>query len=81
MGEIKVRRLDDAVIVALKARAKRHGVSLEEEVRGILSASIDRGRKAFLRRAAAIRAEAGPDAADPDFDSVKLIREERDAWG
>lgn len=81
MGEIKVRRLDDAVIKALKGRAKRRGVSLEEEVRSILSASVDRGRKAFLRRAAAVRAAAGPGAADPEYDSVKLIREQRDSWG
>ena len=36
MGQIIVRRLDDSVKDALKLRAKRHGVSLEEEVRNIL---------------------------------------------
>ena len=38
MAEIKVRQVDDRVVAALKARAKKRGVSLEEEVRATLSA-------------------------------------------
>lgn len=36
MGQIIVRKLEDSVKEALRLRAKRHGVSMEEEVRNIL---------------------------------------------
>lgn len=36
MGQIIVRRIEDSVKEALRLRAKRHGVSMEEEVRNIL---------------------------------------------
>ncbi len=36
MGQIVVRRIEDTVKEALRLRAKRHGVSMEEEVRSIL---------------------------------------------
>lgn len=81
MADLKVRRLDDAVAAALKARAKAHGRSLEEEVRLTLSASVDVGKEAFRRRAAAIRAAIGDRAGKPELDSARLIREERDSWG
>lgn len=40
MGDISVRRLEDDVLRALKARAARHGVSMEEEVRRIIKEAI-----------------------------------------
>jgi plasmid stability protein len=81
MAEIKVRQLDDGVVAALRARARARGVSLEEEVRATLAASVDRGRQAFALRAAAVRAAAGDRPGSPALDSARLIREERDAWG
>lgn len=81
MGEIKIRRLDDNVLAALKARAKQHGVSLEEEVRRTLSESVVAKRAAFARRAAASRAATKPPPGVTASDSVDLIREQRDAWG
>jgi plasmid stability protein len=36
MGQLIVRKLEDSVKEALRLRARRHGVSLEEEVRNIL---------------------------------------------
>jgi plasmid stability protein len=36
MGQIIVRKLEDSVKEALRLRARKHGVSLEEEVRNIL---------------------------------------------
>lgn len=45
MGTITIRRLDDEVKTALRARAAYHGHSLEEEVRRTLTASVqDRPR-------------------------------------
>lgn len=81
MAELKVRQLDDRVVAALKARAKKRGVSLEEEVRTTLSMSVAARRDAFARRAASLRAAGGGDRANPDLDSARIIRRERDAWG
>jgi antitoxin FitA len=81
MADLKVRNVDDHVVEALKARAKRQGISLEEEVRRSLTASVQARKEAFIRRAAELRARiaAHGDASQPD--SAKVIREERDAWG
>jgi len=81
LAELKVRNLDERVISALKERARRRGVSLEEEVRSMLVGAVARRRAAFARRAAAIRASIGAPPGDPDLDSVKIIRAERDSWG
>jgi plasmid stability protein len=81
MADLKVRQLNDAVASALKARAKARGVSLEEEIRSTLGASVAVGKEAFERRAAAIRAAMGNRVGKPELDSARLIREERDAWG
>lgn len=78
MADLKVRQLDDAVADSLKARAGRKGVSLEEEVRTTLAASVEARRTAFLRRAGAIRKAIGAKAGT---DSTRLIRQERDARG
>lgn len=80
MAELKVRQVDDSIVAALKARARRRGVSLEEEVRWTLAASVAARRSAFARRAAALRA-AGARPANPRLDSARIIRQERDAWG
>lgn len=80
MAELKVRQLDDRVAAALRARARKRGVSLEEEVRATLTASVLRRRQAFARRAAVLRASI-PRIGSPALDSARLIREERDARG
>jgi antitoxin FitA len=81
MAEIKVRNLDDRVADILRARARQRGLSLEEEIRQTLAAAVNADIKSFARRAAAIRAAAGGKPGRPEFDSARLIREERDAWG
>lgn len=40
MGDISVRRLDDAMLQRLRQRAAGHGISMEEEVRRILQAAL-----------------------------------------
>jgi len=79
MAELKVRQLDDRVVASLKARAKKRGVSLEEEVRATLTASALARRDAFARRAAAVRAAVGRKPGDQRLDSARIIRGERDA--
>jgi plasmid stability protein len=81
MAELKVRQLDERTVAALKARARKRGVSLEEEVRATLTAAVLARRDAFARRAAALRAAAGGAPGDPRLDSARVIREERDARG
>lgn len=41
MAMLTVRNLPDAVHRALRARAERHGQSMEAEVRGILEAAVN----------------------------------------
>ena len=81
MADIKVRNLDDSVASALKARAKAKGVSLEEEVRRTLTASVEADRAELVRRARALHAAAGGRPGRPELDSARTIRKDRDAWG
>ncbi len=81
MADLRVRNLDEHVAAVLRSRAKFNGVSLEEEVRRILTASVAARKEALMKRAAAIRASIGSVPGDPARDSAVIIREERDAWG
>ena len=81
MADLKVRQLDDGVADALRVRADRKGVSLEEEVRNTLAASVAARRRAFLRRAKSLRAASGDTAGKPSLDSTRLIRKARDRRG
>ena len=40
MGQLLIRKLDDDVKEHLQRRARRHGVSMEEEARSILRATL-----------------------------------------
>ena len=81
MADIKVRNLDDRIADILRTRAKQRGISLEEEVRRTLAASVNSDMEGFARRAAAVRAATAGPEHDPAADSVATIREQRDAWG
>lgn len=43
MAQLLVRNLDDATVEMLKQRAKRHGRSLESEVRSIVRGAVEAG--------------------------------------
>jgi plasmid stability protein len=81
VADIKVRNLDDRIADILRTRAKQRGVSFAEEIRRTLTASVESDMEAFARRAAAVRAATADQELDPDLDSVRTIREQRDAWG
>ena len=81
MADIKVRNLDERVADVLRVRARQRGVSLEEEIRRTLAESVTANMEAFARRAAALRAATADQPLEPELDSVRLIREQRDAWG
>jgi antitoxin FitA len=40
MGQLLIRRIDEDVKEILRLRAKRHGVSMEEEARSILAVAV-----------------------------------------
>ena len=77
MGVLTIRRLDDAVIERLKARAKRNGRSMEEEARLALASLVretPRGQAAVedFRK---LRAEISGGLTLPD--STPVFREMR----
>jgi plasmid stability protein len=81
MADLKVRNLDDHVAAVLKARANHKGISLEEEIRRTLAASVAVDRTDLVEQAKALHAAAGGKPGKPELDSTRIIREERDAWG
>ena len=74
-AQVTVRNLDAAVVTGLKQRAKRNGVSLEQELRTLLTRASRPGRAALLAEADRIRSMA----AGPLTDSVSLLRADRDS--
>lgn len=77
---VKIRKLPDWVIEAHKARAEKAGVSLEEELRRLLTESALRPQLEFAGKAAAWAAQL--QARYGTFsDSTPLIRQDRDDRG
>jgi plasmid stability protein len=74
MAQLLVRNLDDAVVERLKLRARSRGMSLEQEVRTILTTAAQAGRAEIARHLEALRAEQRPGSVSV----VDLIREDRD---
>ncbi|HTC87280.1 MAG TPA: hypothetical protein VK686_03210 [Bryobacteraceae bacterium] len=60
MASITIRRLDDAVKARLRIRAARHGRSMEEEARQVLSAALAEEPKRALNLAESIRRRIKP---------------------
>ena len=74
MAQILVRDLDTGILERLKVRAKRHGRSLQGEVKLILIEAIDLS----LREAGAVSARWQKRLTGRAFrDSADLIREDR----
>ena len=80
MKDVRVRKLDDWVVSWFRTQAKRHGRSLESELRSAL-------RDAALQRKQELAAELRADLAALEqkygtfSDSAVLVREDRDARG
>lgn len=55
MADVRVRDLDQRVISELKAQAKRHGKTLGEELRGVLTDAALRPRREWAEKLAALR--------------------------
>ena len=74
MAQIVIRNIDDGAIRRLKTRARRNGVSLERELRTILTEIARLDRVGFRERAATFRRKL---AGRRHSDSTALIREDR----
>ena len=75
MAQVVIRKIDDDAMGRLKARARRKGVSLEQELRTILIEAATRDEAGFRGRAATFRQKL---AGRRHSDSTRLIREDRD---
>lgn len=75
MAQVIVRNIEDAVIQRIRSRAARKGVSLERELRTILTDVTRRDRTVFRERAAAFRRAL---AGRRHSDSTALVRKDRD---
>lgn len=68
MAQVLIRQLDDAVVAALKTRAKANGRSLEAELRAILNEAATDPWQELLRIREAL-------SGKPVSDSSELLRE------
>ena len=75
MATVTIRNLDEAVVEALKKRARANNRSLEGELRHILTAAAGSAGQVDLRALAERIAAMTPDR--PQTDSVDLLREDR----
>ncbi len=75
MAQIVIRNIDENAMRRLKSRAARKGVSLERELRTILTDAATADRTGFAARAAAFRRKL---AGRRHSDSTRLIRKDRD---
>lgn len=75
MAQVLIRNIDDDAIRRLRSRAARKGVSLEQELRTILTEAARTDRTEFGKRAAAFRRKL---AGRRHSDSTFLIRRDRD---
>jgi len=75
VAQVVIRNIDDAAMRRLKSRAARKGISLERELRTILTDAARADRSDFLERAVAFRRKL---AGRRHSDSTALIRKDRD---
>jgi antitoxin FitA len=75
VAHVVIRNIDDEVMRRLKSRAARKGVSLQRELRTILTEAVHADRARFGEQAAGFRRKL---AGRRPSDSTALIRTERD---
>ena len=75
MAQVVIRNIDEDAMRRLKSRAARKGVSLERELRTILTEAARADRTGFGKRAAAFRRTL---AGRQHSDSTRSIRKDRE---
>ena len=82
MGALTIRNLDDAVVAAIKRRAGERGVSMEEEIRRLLSDTygVDQLSQKEWARSQIERLQRGelPKSKTNSVETIRAMREERD---
>ncbi|RYG24584.1 hypothetical protein EON82_10230 [bacterium] len=64
MGQVLIRQIPDETIARLKAKAARHGRSLEAELRAILEHSVAEPKEELMRLREALGGKRLPDSSD-----------------
>ena len=82
MGAITIRNIDDDVIATIKRRAAENGVSMEEEVRRIISALYSderqkRGQEWAKRQLERLKRGELPKADISSVEEIRAMRRER----
>ena len=80
MADVKIRKLDDGIVQAFRARAKAQGRSLEEELRQTLTEIVHQRRRAYAEKLRKLREDIRAEYGELP-DSTPLIREDRDRRG
>ena len=80
MSELRIRKVEERIAAALRARARRHDRSLEEELRVLLRDEALREKLAVAERAAG-QLERLRQKRGTLRDSAVFIREDRNARG
>lgn len=75
MGQVLVRNLADEVIAAHRTRAKARGVSLEQELREVLSRAARLTREELLEEMARCRAMTPPGHRTRAEDIIREVRD------
>lgn len=70
MGQVLIRQIPDETVARLKAKAARHGRSLEAELRSILELAVAEPKEEILKLREALGGKRLPDSSD-------LLREQR----
>jgi plasmid stability protein len=78
MGQIVVRNLDDAVLVALRRLASQSGTSMEEQARRALTRAVGLDRVAAVKRLDDVRRSIG---RLEGFSTLEQLRRDRDRDG
>jgi plasmid stability protein len=77
VGQVLIRNLDDGVIEALKARASARGLSLEAELRDLLTRAAGHPRADLAKELAGVRARTPKGTRRLAEDLVREGRDER----
>jgi plasmid stability protein len=83
MGTITIRSLDDTTIAAIKRRAAERGVSMEEEVRSLLTSTYSdqhrrEAREWAERQLERLKRGELPKAKRSSVEVIREMREERE---
>jgi plasmid stability protein len=83
MGALTIRNIDDAVVAAIKRRAGERGISMEEEIRRMLSVTYPsadqqaRGKEWARQQLERLKRGELPKADRSSVDEIRAMREER----